>query len=61
METTCVKPLSHPNGIEEQLAGSFICDYSSAFSWLSKTQVAEIEISIDFLYLLLLHQLAWAA
>ena len=43
---------------------SFICGYSNAFSWLSETQVAEIEINIDFLQhfgLLLLQQLAWAA
>ena len=49
---------------EGWLAGSFILGYSCAFSWLSETQVAEIEINIGFLQhfgLLLLQQLAWAA
>ena len=52
--------LTHPIVFEGQLPHSFICGYSNAFSWLSETQVAEIEINIDFLCLLLLQLLSWA-
>ena len=41
--------VTHQIVFEGLLPHSFICGYSNAFYWLSETQVAEIEINIDFL------------